>query len=241
MGMPVTVEVVDRRVSEEDIEAVFDYFAYVDNKFSTWKKDSEISDINRGIISPEDWSGDMREVMRRCEETRKETEGYFDANHNGKLDPSGLVKGWAVLNAANLLENDGFRNYYVEAGGDIQVRGKNSEGQVWRVGIRNPFNRNEIVKAFPLDNRGIATSGTYIRGQHVYNPRRPEEKLTEIVSLTVIGPDVCEADRFATAAFAMQREGINFIGGRPGFEGYMIDRNGVATYTAGFRNFLVAA
>ena len=61
----------------------------------------------------------------------------------------------------------------------------------------------------------------------------------EIVSLTVVGPDACEADRFATAAFAMGKDGISFIERYPGLEGYMIDKNGMATMTSGFRKYTV--
>ena len=50
----------------------------------------------------------------------------------------------------------------------------------------------------------------------------------------MIGPNIYEADRFATAAFAMGRDGILFIEELQGFEGYMIDRNGMATLTSGF-------
>ena len=82
--------------------------------------------------------------------------------------------------------------------------------------------------------KGIATSGSYLRGQHIYNPHLPEKKLTEIVSFTVIGENILEADRFATAAFAMGKEGINFIEQLPHFEGYAIDSNGMATFTSNF-------
>jgi thiamine biosynthesis lipoprotein len=81
------------------------------------------------------------------------------------------------------------------------------------VGIRNPFNRAEHVKALSVTDRGVATSGTAIRGQHIYNPYHPNQPITEIISMTVIGPDVYEADRFATAAFAMGRMGVAFIAG----------------------------
>ena len=60
-------------------------------------------------------------------------------------------------------------------------------------------------------------------------------------SLTVIGPNVYEADRFATAAFAMGREGLRFIEEQPGLEGYMIDRSGMASYTSGFDRVVVHA
>jgi len=135
----------------------------------------------------------------------------------------------------------GFHNYYVDAGGDIQVAGRNQQGQLWRTGIRNPFNANEIVKVIGLDNCGIATSGTYIRGQHIYNPKDDEDALDQIVSLTVIGPNVYEADRFATPAFAMGRAGIEFIERLDGFEGYMIDFYGRAQFTSGFGRYVINA
>ncbi|MER9313470.1 FAD:protein FMN transferase [Mesorhizobium australicum] len=82
--------------------------------------------------------------------------------------------------------------------------------------------------------RGVATSGTYVRGQHIYNPHGIGGWIQDIVSLTVIGADVLEADRFATAAFAMGRDGILFIEQAPGLEGYLVDANGRATPTTGF-------
>jgi thiamine biosynthesis lipoprotein len=87
---------------------------------------------------------------------------------------------------------------------------------------------------------GIATSGTYVRGQHIYNPRQPKDEIDSIVSLTIIGPDVLEADRFATAAFAMGEEGIYFIEELPGIEGYIINSSGVATQTSGFEEFVIS-
>ncbi len=238
--MPITVEISDSFATEEIFDKVFAYLDYVDKKFSTYKDESEISQINNGKIKEKDYSEDMKEVWRLCEETKKLTNGYFDIkSKDGKYDPSGLVKGWAINNAAKILQEQGFKNFYVEAGGDIQVCGKNSQGQNWRVGIRNPFNEEEIIKVVSLTDIGIATSGTYIRGQHIYNPHHSGELITEIVSLTVIGTDVYEADRFATAAFAIGEKGIDFIEGLKGFEGYMINKDGVATITSGFEKYVV--
>ena len=173
-----------------------------------------------------------------AEEVKAHTNGYFDIWHAGKYDPSGLVKGWAILNAADLVRKNGFQNFYVEAGGDFQVDGKNSQGQDWRVGIRNPFNVDEIVKVLSISDCGVATSGSYIRGQHIYNPMNDNDPIPDIVSLTVIGPDICMADSFATAAFAMGHPGITFIESLDGFEGYMIDKERQATFTSGFTRYV---
>jgi thiamine biosynthesis lipoprotein len=180
----------------------------------------------------------MRTIFALAEQTKQETNGYFDIQHNGQVDPSGIVKGWAIANAADILRQKGFVNFYVEAGGDIEVSGCNRRGEPWQIGIRNPFNMNEIVKVVALSAGGVATSGTYIRGQHIYNPKKQDAIITEIVSLTVIGPNIYDADRFATAAFAMGREGIVFIAGLADFEGYQIDQHGQAAFTPGFARYV---
>ena len=126
----------------------------------------------------------------------------------------------------------------MEAGGDVQLAGKSAQGRDWRVGIRNPFNQAEIVKVLSATDCGIATSGTYIRGQHIYNPKNDGQLVLDILSLTVIGPDIYEADRFATAAFVMGKAGIRFIETLDDFEGYMIDQYKLATFTSGFERFV---
>lgn len=236
MGMPITVDLgvpVGALV-----ETVFDYFDDVDRRFSTYSPDSEISAINRGDIPIRDWSGQMLDVMRIAEQTRKETAGYFDIHRpDGALDPSGIVKGWAIRNAAEIVRRAGVSDFFIEAGGDIQSCGRNASGREWSVGIRSPFHTNEIVKVVYPRGHGVATSGTYARGQHIYNPRADDDPISDIVSLTVIGSDVLEADRFATAAFAMGRDGILFLEQAQGLEGYLIDSNCRATPTTGFGAF----
>ena len=239
MGMPVIVEAADEFAAPEDLEKVFSYFNYVDETFSTYKPDSEISKINKGLIKPESAGKDTREVFVLSEQTKQLTGGYFNiVTPQGSFDPSGLVKGWAIYNAAKILEGSQYKNFYVEAGGDIQTFGHNHEGKNWSVGIKNPFDQSQIVKVVYLFGQGIATSGTYIRGQHIYNPHKPGFAISDIASLTVIGPNVYEADRFATAAFAMGKQGINFIESLQDLEGYMIDKDGIATITSGFGKFV---
>ena len=238
MGMPITIEVTDGSVTREDLDDVFAYFVSVDERFSTYKDSSEISQINRGELLPAQYSEDMKAILALCEQTKKDTDGYFDIQHAGIIDPSGIVKGWAIQHAAHLLQVRGFRNFYIDAGGDIQVAG-NKDGHPWRVGIRNPFNRAEYVKMLALTDQGIATSGTAIRGQHIYNPYHRDTPILDVMSITVIGPNVYEADRFATAAFAMGTKGIQFIAQLADFEGYMIDAQARATFTNGLKRYII--
>lgn len=240
MGMPITVEIVDDNATRA-IAEVFELFAQIDAVFSTYKPDSEISKINRGEVTVADFSTLMQEVFVLAEKTKQDTRGFFDIQRNGLFDPSGLVKGWAIRKAAALLDAHNLANFYIEAGGDIETRGHNVEGNEWRVGIRNPFSNDEIIKVLELSGKGIATSGSYIRGEHIYNPHDLDERITDVVSVSVVAENVFEADRFATAAFAMGKRGIGFLEETAGLEGYVVDASGMATETSGFGKYVATA
>ena len=235
MAMPVVIEIVDFKINENIFNEVFEYLEYIDNKFSTYKEDSEIERINRGEIYPSLYSNDMKRVLDLCEQTKKDTHGYFNIVHGSKIDPSGIVKGFAIHESANILRSKGYRNFYINIAGDIEVMGKNSKCKNWIIGIENPFSRGDIIKKVALSNMGIATSGDYIRGDHIWN----RKKDSTIMSITVIGKNAYEADRFATAAFAMGEEGIDFIENLEDFEGYMIDKFKNAIFTSRFEDFVI--
>jgi thiamine biosynthesis lipoprotein len=237
MGMPITIEIVS--CSDEKLfKKVFDFFRMVDKKFSPFKKNSEVSLINCKSLKTSDYSFQMKQIIKSANKTKQQTDGYFDVYKNGIFDPSGIVKGWAILEASKLLKKLGQNNFYIEAGGDIQVSGLNKQAKKWKIGIKNPFNLSEIVKVLEVDSEGIATSGTYERGDHIYNPIG-ETVADDVVSLTVIGDNIYDADRFATAAFAMGENGIYFIDSLPGFEGLLIKKNGMSVKTNGFDKFII--
>jgi FAD:protein FMN transferase len=239
MGMAITVD-IPHAANTQVFDDVFAYFTAIDNRFSTYKETSEISRINKGDIEPDAYSEEMKEILAAAEQTERDTHGYFSiVRSDGTMDPSGIVKGWAIRAAGRMVSKHGYEDFCINAGGDIEVSGR-VMGEAWRIGIRDPFRpKDRIVKMLAVSDCGVATSGSYSRGNHIYNPLDRSQALDEILSITVIGPDVYEADRFATAAFAMQREGIDFIESLEGFEGYMIDRNGIATMTANFEQYTV--
>lgn len=235
MGMSVAVEVLDP-CDGSDIDEILDYFHAVDEMFSTYKKSSEINKINRKELRVEDASPEIKKILRLSEETKSVTHGYFDIHVEGIIDPSGLVKGYAISEASKKLSKKGYENFYIEIGGDIDIRGLKN-GQKWKVGIRDPRDTTATKGVLHLTNVGIATSGTYERGMHIYDPIK-KKLANEVASLTVIGSDVYEADRFATAAYAMGKKGIEFLDTMDGLEGYMISRDGKEYLTEGFRNYL---
>ena len=221
MGMPISIDVRDSDLDAGAIERAFDWLRWVDATFSTYRADSEISRLNVGTLALADVHQDVREVLARCEELYAETDGYFNSRSPflsqamavppaaliaGAVDPSGLVKGWSVDRAARMLEAAGARNYHINAGGDIRVRGGPEPGCRWRIGIRHPLLRGQVAAVIEADDLAIATSGTYERGEHIIDPhsgRAPRG----VLSVTVTGPDLATADAYATAAYAMGEAG----------------------------------
>ncbi|MFL5961607.1 MAG: FAD:protein FMN transferase [Gaiellaceae bacterium] len=235
MGMPIVVDVRDPDVDGAALDRMFDWLRFVDVTFSTYKAGSEVSRINRGELAIEDASPDVRTVLDRCEELRHETNGYFDARPASEavLDPSGLVKGWSVDRAAAILDGAGLRNYALNAGGDMLVRGRAIPDDCWRVGIQHPLERDKIAKVVITNDLAVATSGAYARGEHVLDPhtRRPPEG---VLSVTITGPVLATADAYATAAFAMGREGPKWTARLRGYEAMTILADETVLSTPGF-------
>jgi thiamine biosynthesis lipoprotein len=180
---------------------VFAWLRWVDATFSTYREDSAVRRIARGELRPRDAHPLVRAVLARCDALRERTGGYFDARASGDLDPSGLVKGWAVEHAAALLRAGGARGFWIDAGGDVRLG-----GGPWRVGIRHPRRHDRVCAVLAGRNLAVATSGAYERGPHVIDPHtgRPP---CGVESVTVVGPDLGTADALATAAFAMGERG----------------------------------
>jgi thiamine biosynthesis lipoprotein len=206
MGMPVRADVRDPAVGPEALDAVFAWLRWVDATFSTYDRASEISRLRRGELAVRDAHPLVRAVLDRCSALRTETRGAFDACFGGPPDPTGLVKGWAIERAAAILEDAGARNFCLDAGGDVCLRGEPAPGRRWRVGIRHPRRRDRLAAVLEPRAGAVATSGAYERGPHVVDPRsgRPA---TGVLSVTVVGPDLGTADAYATAAFALGSDG----------------------------------
>src|SRR5919112_4971373 len=116
MGMPIGID-----APGVDVEPAFAWLREVDAVFSPYREDSEISRLDRGEIALADCRPEVDEVLMRCRALHAATGGYFSVRPNGRLDPSGLVKGWAIDGAARKLA--AAERFCINAGGDVLVRG----------------------------------------------------------------------------------------------------------------------
>lgn len=134
-----------------------------------------------------------------------------------QLDFSAIAKGYAVDAVGYLLASKGVENYLVEIGGETVARGKNQDGEWWRIGIQTPkeesaeMNFSAIVS---LKNQAIATSGNYenyfevdgVKYAHTINPKTGFPEKNTLLSVTVFAKDCMTADGYATGFMTMGLE-----------------------------------
>lgn len=212
------------------IKEVEKYFHLIDQLFSTYKSDSEVSQIRRGELEISQSHPLLQECWSNLLILRDETDGYFDpwAGKNG-FDPSGYIKGWVSDHAIRILKEHGASSIQINAAGDISLAGgyiENGNEGGWKIGIRDPEDSQKIVKIFEINDGAIATSGSYERGAHIYDPKTGMIAIGAR-SATVYGPDggVCEA--LSTALMVSGRDGA-YLFSRELFSQYgawVIDRH----------------
>jgi thiamine biosynthesis lipoprotein len=222
---------------ESLIDEVFARLVEIDAAYSTYIATSEVSKIQNGTLSLDQASEELLSILDLAAYAKTITNGYFDISHNGIFDPSGIVKGWAIAQATKILNNAGIDDYIVEIAGDMYASGYFEIGKAWTVGIRAPHEPSKVVKIAALTDMAIATSGTSERGQHIYNPM-VEGPIEDILSISVIGPDIIWADIYATAAFARGAAGIEWLETVPDYEGFAILPGMTGVSTSGFGAYL---
>ena len=130
------------------------------------------------------------------------------------LDFSAIAKGYAVDIVADLLEGRGISNMLVEIGGELVAKGVNDKGEIWKVGINQPDEKdftNELFSIVALDNKALATSGNYrnyyevdsVRYSHTIDPRTGYPVQHGLLSATVVASDCMTADAYATALMVL--------------------------------------
>ena len=234
MGTVFSIDIRDPGPWAEAIAAVTAWLHRVDAVFSTYRADSDISRLQRQEMTIQDADPLVPEVLDLCQRMAAETDGFFSAYWDGQLDPTGLVKGWAIERASRLLSEHGSHHHAVNGGGDVQTVGEPSPGKSWRIGIADPLHRDHILSVVTGRGIAVATSGVAERGKHIVDPhtRRPAD---ELASVTVVGEFLTSVDCYATAAFAMGAGALPWLEALPGHEALVVSSSGTSRSTSGLR------
>ncbi|MGH8860762.1 MAG: FAD:protein FMN transferase [Jatrophihabitantaceae bacterium] len=228
-------EATTRDAFADAIEVAVRRLHWVDSTFSTFQPGSQLSRLARGELALDACAPEMRTVLARCEKLRHETAGYFSADADGRLDPSGYVKGWAIEQASDILAAAGSTNHCINGGGDVQCVGHAAPDQPWRIGIAHPHRPGQLAGVVAGADLAVATSGTAERGQHVIDPHTRGRPAT-LGSVTVVGPRLADADAYATAAFAMGADARDWLEQLPGYWGFVVTADGSTWSTSGWAN-----
>jgi thiamine biosynthesis lipoprotein len=234
MGMPISLALRGEHVDDGRADAAWATalagLREVDRVFSTYRSGSMISRLDRGDVELADCPAEVAEVLAIAEQARIESDGAFDVRRPGadgvvRLDPSGVVKGWAVQRAAAAFEALEDTDFCLSAGGDMVCRTRRADSPGWRIGIEDPREPGRIVAVVPVRNGAVATSGTAHRGEHIEDPRTGEAPAT-LASVTIIGDDLTWVDIEATAAFVLGNDAAAWLAGRDRRTGLLVYADG---------------
>lgn len=226
MGIPISIDIPecqDDKVFAECLQRL----THIDERFSTYKSDSEVSRYNQGDVPVP--SNEFAAVMNACATYQSSTDDYFSAYYNDTYDPTGYVKGWAIHEVGKIIQKNGYQTYLINAAGDIEAA---SDGdKTWQLAIQHPFDRSQTIASLSIKNGALATSGTYERGLHIFNPHT-KQAASGIRSASVWGPDIITADVFATAIIAMgTQNAIDFMSRQTGYHCLFVEQDGTVRQT----------
>jgi FAD:protein FMN transferase len=241
MGMPVSIDIRDSAAHEapEEIDrlldACFQSLRHCDDLFSLWRPDTPMARLSTGAAALAAMPAEVLQVLRLCAVYGRATAGRFRARRpDGRVDPTGLVKGWAVARVGRLLLGAGLRHWCINAAGDVLVHGQARPGEGWSVGISDPISTGRLLDTVTLTAGAVATSGSAERGAHIWDPWHGNAA-QEVRSVSVVAKDIVRADVMATAAVAQGAEACAWLDGVPGVEGLAVLVDGAVTMTRDWR------
>jgi thiamine biosynthesis lipoprotein len=201
---------------DEAVAEVKAWLTEVESALSPYREDSDLCRWRSGALALGGCSPLLADVVDAVGWLEDLTDGGFHPyDRQGRFDPTGYVKGWAVERSVALLVDAGLDDAFFGVGGDIQMVGRADTGRPWRVAVTDPRDERRILAVVeaPVDGRpfAVATSGASQRGDHIWaglggRPGGPGAT-DALASVTVIGPDLGHVDAFATAIWARATNG----------------------------------
>ena len=220
----ILIEVLNQIVNEID-----KYLKNVEEKFSPFLPESLVSrhtDLG-GILQEDFFDLEYQEVYGRSLIAKKETQGLFNPFFDGKYNPTGIVKGWAIENAFMKYIKPLIDNNIIEAGaingaGDMQVATRLESNFSWEIGIENPEDKEKIIARYSIQNGAVATSGISKKGQHIKSDNDIKH-----VQVTVVGTYLSDVDVLATAGVVANEKVWREIVEKNKLTGILLTKEGI--------------
>ena len=175
MGTTVSIDIQPPLVADEVLDEVVERLHDATRGSARTAPTARSAGWRDGELLEENASADLRHVLAACDHLAVMTGGAFDARHHrsdGRFDPSGYVKGWAIEEAAWLIDSAGGAQLLDQRRRrHRRPRAGRAPGRPWRVGIRHPDQADQVAAVLAVSDRAVATSGSYERGDHIADPR----------------------------------------------------------------------
>ncbi len=183
-----------------------------DITFESFLKIWKIFQNDSKLPSEDEISESKKFVDYRKIEINESDSTIFLKDKGMEIGLGAIAKGAAVDMASAEIRKLGFKNFIVDAGGDLFVSGyKNPvKKEKWIIGIKNPRKTNEFIQKLSVSDKAVVTSGDYerkvvINGKtfcHIFDPRtgKPSNKS---ISVTVVADKCLYADALATGFFVL--------------------------------------
>lgn len=198
----------------------------LDARFSHYSTDSDISRWIAGDEIAIDAQVEIEMVLAECARLSGESGGVFLIvdPRTGRLDTAGYVKGYAIDNAVAAMRDLGLANFAIGVGGDVYCAGQAQPGRPWRVAVQDPRECGRILAVLDAQDSAVATSGRAERGDHLW--ARPGDAVSDLLSFTVVGPSIAEADAYATIGFVTGDGGAAWVAAHEGYRSVMVRADG---------------
>lgn len=219
MGLPISLALRGRHAGTATGRAAWADVAAdlreADRLFSTYREDSFVCRLDRGELELADCPGVVAEVLELGRRAADWSAGTFSVLLPGpdgrqRLDPSGVVKGWATERASRRLAALEDTDHCLSAGGDLTCAVADPARPPWQIGIEHPHRPSTLIATVPVRTGSVATSGTAHRGHHILDARtgRPARGVSAV---TVVGSSLIWSDIAATAAFGHGVEAADWL------------------------------
>ncbi len=235
-----TYEVLQRAyIIAEDTEGAFD--PTIESLMKLWDINKKRIPRNNEIESK------LNLVNYRDIKFNIDTKSVMLKSKEMQLNVGGIAKGFAVKKQIEVLKNAGITSALISGGGNTYALGKKPDGSSWKIGIRDPRDKNIIIGHLELENMAVDTSGDYeryfikdgTRYHHIISPKTgyPARGL---ISVTVITKDPVEADALATALFVMgSQKAVDYVKKRDDIEAVLVTQNREVLVSKGANDIFV--
>ena len=131
-----------------------------------------------------------------------------------KVDFGGIAKGYTSSRIMDIFDQYDITSGIVNLGGNVQVKGKKTDGTDWRVGIKHPDGVEEYLGILKISDKAVITSGGYerffekdgVHYHHILDPKTGKPAQNGLASVTIVSEDGTMADGLSTALFVMGLE-----------------------------------